>query len=67
MVNDVWYRDEILQQHVIPFIRTQRYAIAFQQDNARQYIARLVIDRLECQCTAMLCLADDARTCNCVN
>jgi len=60
-LNDVQHRDEILQQH-IPFIQTQRYTIAFQQDNARQYIARVMMDRLECQCTAMPCRFDNART-----
>jgi hypothetical protein len=42
----VRYRDEILQQHVIPFIRTQRHVIRFQQDNTRLHVERVVMEFL---------------------
>ena len=38
------YRDEIIQPHVIPFIRRQQNPVNLQQDNARPHVARVVRD-----------------------
>ena len=43
----VRYRDEILNRHVVPFIR--RHGGVFQQDNARPHVARVCIDFLQRQ------------------
>ena len=38
------YRDEILQAHVVPFVR--QHAVTLQHDNARPNVARVVTDFL---------------------
>lgn len=38
------YRDEILQAHVVPFVR--QHAVTLQHDNARPHVARVVTDFL---------------------
>ena len=38
------YRDEILQAHVVPFVR--QHAVTLQHDNARPHVARVVNDFL---------------------
>ncbi|XP_062599508.1 uncharacterized protein LOC134261040 [Saccostrea cucullata] len=40
----VHYTDEIIQQHVIPFIQRQQNHITLQQDNARPHVACVVRD-----------------------
>lgn len=57
----VGYRDEILQQHDIPFTRTRWYSFSLQKDKAGQHAAGecdgLTVKK-ECHCTAMIsCLA----------
>ena len=46
------YRDEILQAHVVPFVR--QHAVTLQQDNARPHIARVVTDFLTQQTVNVL-------------
>lgn len=41
------YRDDILQQHVVPFMRQHPEITSFQQDNARPHTARICKDFLE--------------------
>lgn len=41
------YRDEILQQHVVPFMRQHPETTTFQQDNARPHTARISMEFLQ--------------------
>lgn len=40
-LNAVGYRDNIVRQHVLPFLQQHR-GVTFQQDNARPHVARVV-------------------------
>ena len=45
----IQYRDAIIRQHVVPFIRAQQRQVTLQQDNARPHVARVVTDYLNRQ------------------
>ena len=40
------YLEEVVRPHVLPFVRGQRRKMTFQQDNARQHVARLIMNFL---------------------
>jgi transposase len=46
-INAQRYRDEILIEHAIPFLRQHGPGLIFQQDNARPHAARIITDFLE--------------------
>ncbi|GFW05042.1 transposable element Tcb2 transposase [Trichonephila clavipes] len=43
------YADEVLRPHVIPYAGAIGYSFVFQDDNARQHRARLVVNMLEAE------------------
>ena len=45
-LNAVQYRDDILDQYVLPFINANA-PLTLQQDNARPHVARIVSDHLQ--------------------
>ena len=48
-LTEIRYRDEIVRQHVMPFIRNSQRNVILQQDNARPHTARVVSDYLRQQ------------------